>query len=40
MLESLEQLFGRPVDLVVDSAVKNLYFRESVSRSKTLLYAA
>jgi len=38
--ESLEQLFGRQVDLVVDSAVKNPYFRESVERSKALLYAA
>ncbi len=40
VLESLEQLFGRPVDLVVDSAVKNPYFRESIVLSKALLYAA
>ena len=40
LLESLEQLFGLPVDLVVASAIKNPYFRESVERTKTLLYAA
>jgi uncharacterized protein len=39
-LESLQRLFGRPVDLVVASAIKNPYFREAVERSKTLLYAA
>ena len=40
LLESLETLFGRPVDLVVASAIKNPYFRQSVERTKTLLYAA
>lgn len=38
--EGLETLFGRPVDLVVDSAITNRDFRESVDRTKTLLYAA
>lgn len=38
--EALEQLFGRQVDLVVESAIKNPYFRESVERNKALLYAA
>lgn len=38
--ESLESLLGRPVDLVVPSAIRNPYFRESVERTKTLLYAA
>jgi uncharacterized protein len=38
--ESLEELFGRPVDLVVDSAIRNPYFRQSVDRTKILLYAA
>lgn len=38
--ESLERLFGRPVDLVVDSAIRNPYFRESVDKTKALLYAA
>lgn len=40
LLESLETLFGPPVDLVVASAIKNPYFREAVERSKALLYAA
>jgi predicted nucleotidyltransferase len=40
LLESLEALFGRPVDLVVASAVNNPYFRESVERTKAVLYAA
>lgn len=40
LLESLEQLFGRPVDLVVDSAIQNPYFRQSVDESRTQLYAA
>lgn len=40
LLEGLESLFDRPVDLVVTSAIKNRYFRESVDRTKTLLYAA
>ncbi len=39
LMESLQQLFGRSVDLVVDSAIKNPYFRESIERSKALLYA-
>jgi hypothetical protein len=29
-----------PVDLVVDSAIRNRYFRQSVDQTKTLLYAA
>jgi uncharacterized protein len=40
LLESLEQLFGRSVDLVVDSAIRSPYFRQSVDRTKVLLYAA
>ena len=38
--ELLEQLFGRPVDLVAAAAIRNPYLRESVDRAKTLLYAA
>ncbi len=38
--EALEQLFGRPVDLVVPSAIRNPYFRQSVEKNKALLYAA
>jgi len=40
LLESLEQLFGRPVDLVVASAIKNPYFRQSVEQTKARRYAA
>lgn len=40
LLESLERLLGRPVDLVVGSAIKNPFFRESVDRTKALVYAA
>jgi predicted nucleotidyltransferase len=38
--EGLDRLFGRPVDLVVASAIKNPYFRESVERAKQSVYAA
>ena len=40
LLESLERLFGRPVDLVVESAIKNPYFRQSIESSRAVLYAA
>ncbi|HVC38074.1 MAG TPA: nucleotidyltransferase domain-containing protein [Gammaproteobacteria bacterium] len=40
LLETLERLFGSPVDLVVASAIRNPYFRQSVDRTKALLYAA
>ncbi len=40
LLESLEQLFGRPVDLVVERAIKNPYFRESIEETKSLIYAS
>jgi predicted nucleotidyltransferase len=37
---ALEELFGRPIDLVVASAIRNPYFRRSVEKSKIELYAA
>jgi predicted nucleotidyltransferase len=40
LLEDLQSLFQRPVDLVVDSAIKNPYFRQSVDKTRTVLYAA
>ena len=40
LLESLERLFGQPVDLVVGSAIRNPYFLQAIERTKTLLYAA
>ena len=40
LLKSLEQMFGRSVDLVDSSSIKNPYLRESVDESKVLVYAA
>lgn len=40
LLESLAALFGRPVDLVIASTIRNPYFRQAVDRSRTQLYAA
>jgi predicted nucleotidyltransferase len=40
LLESLESMFGRPVDLVVASAIGNPYFREMVDKTRELIYAA
>ena len=40
LLEGLQHVFKRPVDLVVESAIRNPYFREAVDRSKAQLYAA
>ncbi len=39
LLEDLQALFQRPVDLVVSSAIQNPYFRQAVDSSKTLVYA-
>lgn len=38
LLEALEQLLGRPVDLIVESAIKNPYFLESVEATRTPIY--
>jgi predicted nucleotidyltransferase len=40
LMEAFEELFGRPVDLVVAAAIRNPYFRQSVERTRQLLYAA
>ena len=40
LLEGLEALFGRKVDLVVPSAITNPYFQRSVDESRVPLYAA
>jgi predicted nucleotidyltransferase len=40
LLESLQELLGRPVDLIVPSAVRNPYFKESIDKTRSLLYAA
>ena len=38
--ELLSRLLGRPVDLVMASAPRNVYFARSIDRTKQLLYAA
>jgi len=40
LLSALQRLFGRPVDLVMQSAIRNRYFLESISDSKEVVYAA
>ena len=40
LLEALVRLFGRPVDLVVASAIRNPYFLQSVEQTRTPIYEA
>ncbi len=40
LLFALEDLFGRKVDLVVESTIRNPYFREELESTRKLLYAA
>jgi predicted nucleotidyltransferase len=40
LLESLQALLSRHVDLVMAGAVRNRYFLESIEPTRTLLYAA
>jgi hypothetical protein len=40
LLEELQSLFRRDIDLVVAKSVKNPYLRESIERSRAILYAA
>ena len=40
LLEDLQKLLGGSVDLVVDSAIRNPYFRQSVDDERLPLYAA
>lgn len=40
MRDELARLFGRPVDLVEERAVRNPYRRASMLRDKSVLYAA
>lgn len=39
LLEDLQDIFQRPVDLVVASAIKNPYFLQAVETTRTLVYA-
>jgi predicted nucleotidyltransferase len=38
--EGLESILGRHVDVVVESSIRNPYFRQRVMATKELLYAA
>ena len=38
--EGLEELFGRPVDVVVEDAIRNPYFKAALNRTRKNLYAA
>ncbi len=40
LLERLQGLFTRPIDLVTPAGLGNPYFRERVEQEKTLLYQA
>jgi uncharacterized protein len=40
LLEALESLFGREIDLVEEAAIKNPYFRRTIEGSRVALYAA
>ena len=40
LLEALESLFGRHVDLVEAGAVHNPYFLRAIDRTRVVLYAA
>lgn len=38
--DALEGLLGRPVDLIIPSAIRNPFFLEGIEQSRALLYAA
>ena len=40
LLEELQDLFERHIDLVMTRAIKNKYFLQSVNKSRAVLYAA
>ena len=40
LLEDLQALLGRPVDLVELGPIRNPYFRQSIEASKVLLFEA
>jgi predicted nucleotidyltransferase len=39
LLLALEELFGRHVDLVMTSAIRNPYFLQAIEPTRTLIYA-
>ena len=40
LLEAIEDLFNRHVDLVMTGAIKNRYFLEAISKNRKVVYAA
>jgi len=40
LLESLQRLFERPVDLLEDAAIRNRFLRQAIDDSKRSLYEA
>ncbi len=40
LLSDLEDLFDRKIDLVVDRAIRDPYFRKGVDQSRKVIYAA
>ncbi len=40
LLEDLQALFERHIDLVMSRAVRNRYFKESIESSRVSVYAA
>lgn len=40
LLEAIEDLFNRHVDLVMPRAIKNPYFLESINKCREIIYAA
>lgn len=40
LLHGLEDLFGRPIDLLPLRSITNPYLRNEIERDRTLLYAA
>jgi len=40
LLEALEELFERNIDLVMTGAIKNRYFMECINKNREVVYAA
>lgn len=38
LAQALEELFGRPIDLVTERSIRNPYFRQTVFNARQLLY--
>jgi len=38
LADALEQLFGRPVDLITEESIRNPYFRGEVEATRQLVY--